>query len=639
MNPLRLALACAPWLVLLPAAFFALLQCSVANGCGLPIDDAWIHAAYARSFAEGMPFRLHAESPIAPGSSAPLWSALLGALHALLGEGSDPHTRGVVAAWVLGLVSAVAAAYAFRALLRRTGVSERVTLLALAAFALQPRWVWGTLSGLEVSLYTALVLGALARHARAKAHGRPSQLALALAALAGWARPECFVLVPLLVLDAWLLPARRTAADDPLAAAGAGERRACTWTAIGLAAAIVAAYLGLHLALYERPLPTTFYVKAEAGAPAEALAAGDAGLALRRALAQAWRQWSAGMAFFPAQVLPWAPFLLLGMARVLGRARRETSAVLAIALLFPLLQGAVKFVHPENQVGRYFWHQAPLWILLAAAGLQALLEGRPASRTRPLALLAGVLALGAACAFGVRELLARAGVGSAEVLATARFLLWNDLDVDAATLASSQTFYAATSGACALGIVGLALVGPLVLFTLGPRGRRGLVGASVVLLGVLLGLGTWKIGSLGARNVRETEAVSVAAGRWIDAHTAPEVLIACHDLGCIAYFGKRRVLDLQGIGSPRVLALPRGPDGRRVLAPLLLEERPEYFAGFLEWHYLDLRATAEAGAWAELPLPGHEAEFLAERTKAEFLLPSTVTLGGTDFRIFSIPWR
>ncbi|MBU0740711.1 hypothetical protein KJ554_00005, partial [bacterium] len=53
-------------------------------GVGFPLDDAWIHMVYGRSLAtEG----LLAYNPGVPatGCTAPLWTFVLGAMHALLG--------------------------------------------------------------------------------------------------------------------------------------------------------------------------------------------------------------------------------------------------------------------------------------------------------------------------------------------------------------------------------------------------------------------------------------------------------------------------------------------------------------------------------------------------------------------------
>jgi hypothetical protein len=49
----------------------------------------------------------------------------------------------------------------------------------------------------------------------------------------------------------------------------------------------------------------------------------------------------------------------------------------------------------------------------------------------------------------------------------------------------------------------------------------------------------------------ETEMVETA--RWISANTAPDDLIAAHDIGAMGYFGQRRLVDLAGLVSPEVI--------------------------------------------------------------------------------------
>ncbi|MBL8896719.1 MAG: hypothetical protein JNM84_03790 [Planctomycetes bacterium] len=620
MSARRLLVRAAPFAILLPALGFLLLQLAQNHGLGLPLDDAWIHAAYACSVAEGDPFRLHAGDEISPGSSAPLWTLLLAPLHLLLAAlGVESHALAVTAALLLGLACAIAAAFAFERLLRALGLSPALRGALLFVFACTPRWVWGALSGLEVALYTALVLGALAAHVRAKAAGRSSSLALPLAALAGWSRPECFVLPALLVLDAWLLPVRASAngAGEPRAA------RAVSTRGLILGLAVAALYLGGHYALYGRPLPTTFYVKAEFASPSSALAAGELGLACSRALDQAGRQLLAAFAFFPAQIALLAPWILCGALAALRSRTRAGSVLVLYAVLFPLLQGAVKFHYPENQVGRYLWHLLVPYLALAALGLQsALAAARERSRCVPFLLGSAAIAL--ASIAGLRELLAEVPDGA--LLATTRFVLWNDIDPQ--YLQASFGFYTRTSGALAALALGLALVGLLASATLSGSAQRRAAQLAISLAMIASPLSCIPLARLAARNVAETEAISVASARWLAEHAREDDLVALHDLGAIAYFARCRILDLQGIGSPRVLALPRGTDGRRVLAPLLIAEQPRFYAGFPDWHQQDLIAI----------LPALREPLGAQHLRTSFQLSETVTLGGTFFVVLELPW-
>ncbi len=110
---------------------------------------------------------------------------------------------------------------------------------------------WGSLSGMEVGLYTALSVGTLLAYLRALESGRPWWGLLA--GLAGTARPETFIVLS----D----PGARL--DDSIAArttAGAAlldlHRSRSALFAIP-----AAAFVGLNYATSGHPLPLTFYAK------------------------------------------------------------------------------------------------------------------------------------------------------------------------------------------------------------------------------------------------------------------------------------------------------------------------------------------------------------------------------------------
>ncbi|MBI1798631.1 MAG: hypothetical protein HYR73_02970 [Candidatus Eisenbacteria bacterium] len=73
-------------------------------------------------------------------------------------------------------------------------------------------------------------------------------------------------------------------------------------------------------------------------------------------------------------------------------------------------------------------------------------------------------------------------------------------------------------------------------------------------------------------------------GRWFGAHTPGDAVIAAPDIGAVGYYSQRRVLDLAGLVSPRVI-------------PLLQRESPEdviaqfSFASFARPEYLIDRAS------------------------------------------------
>src|SRR6185436_16048159 len=83
-------------------------------------------------------------------------------------------------------------------------------------------------------------------------------------------------------------------------------------------------------------------------------------------------------------------------------------------------------------------------------------------------------------------------------------------------------------------------------FALGKwRARAALV--PTILLALLLLPGLFRFERMLARNASNIHDQQVATGRWIDAHLPPEAVVGLNDAGAIAYYGKRRVVDLVGL--------------------------------------------------------------------------------------------
>jgi hypothetical protein len=211
------------------------------TGRGFPLDDAWIHAVYGRELAHSGMLAYNPGTP-ATGSTAPLWSAVVGVAH-LLASGA-----GII--WWMKLFGfafhALTALVLFAALRDGEPAHDPWRLAGAVLVGLHPDLVSASVSGMEVSL-AALAAATLLEVA---AHGGPLAYA-AVAAVAYLARPELAVVslsVPLLV------GAGRRGRGLQLAAAGA----AGTALAFGWSAAHDLAASGL-------PLPATFYAKVAQG--------------------------------------------------------------------------------------------------------------------------------------------------------------------------------------------------------------------------------------------------------------------------------------------------------------------------------------------------------------------------------------
>ena len=197
-----------------------------------PLDDSWIHLHFARNLAEGQGFAYNPGVPVA-GSTAPLWTLLLGGAFAVGGS----HLE---LAKALGVLAALGAALVARRLGERWTGDAGLGVVAGALTALSGPLVWGALSGMEVGLAALLTTAALC------VPPSPVWRPAALLGLAVLARPEAVLLAPLVLLAA------------PLRA-----RRALVFAAV--LAALLAPCVAFNLATTGSPLPATASAKVEGG--------------------------------------------------------------------------------------------------------------------------------------------------------------------------------------------------------------------------------------------------------------------------------------------------------------------------------------------------------------------------------------
>jgi len=72
----------------------------------------------------------------------------------------------------------------------------------------------------------------------------------------------------------------------------------------------------------------------------------------------------------------------------------------------------------------------------------------------------------------------------------------------------------------------------------------------------------------------------VKTGRWLNAHTSPDAVVATHDIGAIAYYSERRVVDMVGLVSPEMIANLRNLDS---LVAFLGRRRVTHLAVLRNW--------------------------------------------------------
>ena len=84
-----------------------------------------------------------------------------------------------------------------------------------------------------------------------------------------------------------------------------------------------------------------------------------------------------------------------------------------------------------------------------------------------------------------------------------------------------------------------------------------------------------------ATSVKNIQEIHVTMGRWLAANRPENDVVAANDVGAIAYFSHRRILDLEGLVSPEVLPYRAFADrGLRVVTDM----KPDVLAIFPHWY-------------------------------------------------------
>jgi hypothetical protein len=110
-----------------------------------------------------------------------------------------------------------------------------------------------------------------------------------------------------------------------------------------------------------------------------------------------------------------------------------------------------------------------------------------------------------------------------------------------------------------------------------------------------------------AMNVKNTNEMQVAIGRWLKANAPPDSLLAVNDIGAIGCITNMRVLDLQGLVTPEVLSLRDMRSQMNGTAPVkmfefIVSHKPGYLVIFPQWYpELDQRRDLFAPVyWVQL---------------------------------------
>ena len=295
----------------------------IAGRWGFSVDDSWIYAQMARNVATGHGFAFNPGEPVA-GSTGPLYTFILALFYALFHE-------VVWSAKIFGIACLAGSAFAIHRAVRAL-VPERpgAALAAGLLLATSPALLWGSVSGMEITLYLLIVSWGIDGYARGRWN-----LATFLWSLGVWVRPDGLFLAALALV---LGPPREI------------------WKRALCAAPPIAAFLLFNHSIGGHWMPQTVGMKAHFGIVA-------------KHTVNMVREWGAlwGIPYRVTDDLE-APVLLLALLAIgtVLLARRRPILVL-YAIGFPIALSL--FRDHSGSHKRYILYVIPFGITLASAGL------------------------------------------------------------------------------------------------------------------------------------------------------------------------------------------------------------------------------------------------------------------------------
>lgn len=146
-----------------------------------------------------------------------------------------------------------------------------------------------------------------------------------------------------------------------------------------------------------------------------------------------------------------------------------------------------------------------------------------------------------------------------------------------------------------LAVWGLIFFLPAMYVVIQARGGEGIsyrYAAPVLPLLVLAVTASvvWSLGAGVALSITHTPSLKISRaylndalvsyGLWLNQNTPPTAIIGCYDVGAIAYYSRRPILDLVGLNSPEVIPLIDPNERPRVNRAAIMKYRPDYLVSF-----------------------------------------------------------
>ncbi len=411
------------------------------GGFGFPLDDPWIHLQFAKNLHDYGSFSYYKNEMITSGSTSPLYTLLLAA--GFFATGNE-----MILSYVLGVAFLLVGGFFFFRLSERFFTDSMwAAAAATLLFLLEPRLQWIALSGMETTMFIALVLAAVYYYSAQ----RPIALGVA-GGLLLWARPEAVILFGAIAANEFY---------NGFAVRGNKEKnsenRIASWRWVaGIMLLFSTFYVGFNFLLSGTILPNTYAAKI--------------------------KYYSAGNEGFPQQVFAFlsgdlqavlAVFVGIGILSVVTNVFRRRTSVFLVPLLFSAgLFGAYWMKLPYlYQNGRYLMPLLPFVILLGVHGVAVLKE----------------------------------------------------------------------------------FLGPRVSFLAKQASQVYVVRLILALLVLLNAYGSWKSRELYQDYCRYITDRQVRTALWMRDRLPESAVIATHDVGAIAFYSGKRIVDMVGLISPEMI--------------------------------------------------------------------------------------
>ena len=457
---------------------FAVSASQSNSASGFPLDDAWIHLQFARNLHDFGSFSYFQDRMVTSGSTSPLYTLLLAA-------GFFLTSNEMILSYACGIVFQVALVILVFLLMRHSSAGKpantgglALPLIAAALTALEPRLIYASVSGMETSLFTALLVGALLAYRKKHAIGLGITCGLAL-----WTRPEALIFVAALVLDLTYILWWRERRVKKKREEGNPVSPFNVRVFLGVFLAFAAAYAAWNYLLSGTVLPNTYAAKLKYYGAGSS----DFGAELLRFLTG-------------GHLMPYVFFVGVGVINVLVRILRRKPQSYLVHLLWSSGLIAVYWLKLPHlyQEGRYLMPLLPFALMLGIDGLESVLT-RLRSTVRLLERGSWRMAVTTAC-------------GGALVV---QFVM--------ADMTKAREY----AGTC--------------------------------------------------KYIADRQ---VATARWINAHLPKDAVVATHDVGAVAFYGGRQIVDMVGLVSPEMISNIGSYDGLR---RFLLSKKATHVAVLRNW--------------------------------------------------------